>query len=691
MDHKNTDNEGMDKEKAEKKTYSLKSKRKYRKLKKLWEIFSIKKNNTDLVKTTITIKTEYLEKKAKILCGINFTTALITFFTVAVTAFIAWTTHVPKIISSFAEENQTTPQASIATSIIVSIAYVFIICLSLYNLYKQCKVKSSTDFVNEIVKEQYDYEEFTAIFIIKAMFKNVPKILVFRSKSWSSSYFLPYSHYNKDWDEVQIKEKLSESLAEQLEIHKTDFQIFDDFTNNTYVAIKNNPSHKSMSKINYKFFYVVFKNPYLRKKFTSSSMNHFLWQSKYELTKDVYTQMNNGDIVSIIDELSLINQSKIAFAEKIYNSYEVFSNYDIIWNITNECDFECPICATNSGKGCKCSLSYNEKLKVLLNLSSINSSIGHLDISGGDPLKNPKDRELIKKVYQILAYTDVRITTTGSALEKLSVNDVTTIVKKCDITYDIPYKVCSDKLQEYREYNYNYYNFQQLEKFSSSGINVEMNIHIPILPATMDEKLISMILEDLHKINPSEVKFIRLMPVGRMEASSIIEYNPKFFLETVYKICEKNNYKFNIKYNCSLGVCIKDRKNGGTLRSCDMLRRKLGIDCNGRVYSCIWGAYIKEFSNGNYADNPFYLGDLTKNTMLEILTSPQTQKRLKRMENNMKQGCRVCAYVNMKKDGKNGNDDNYEKMLNAEDPMSLTELYYTQNNTNEIETPPKLL
>lgn len=625
----------------------------------------------ELVETIISIRTKYLAKEVKILCNFNFRVALLALLGSIITAISAIKEWGPALLQYMAGTKVNDPPI---LSIIICVVAVLILLFSIYSFVQQFNTFNPTDFVNHIVSDQYDVEEFTAIFIIKAMFENIPKILVFRSEIWES-FFLPYCHYDNTLSDEKIKEKVKIPLSELLEIDLADFEIYDDFTKNTYVAIKKNISHQSMSKINYRFYYVKFSNPYVGRQFLNTNLQYFSWKSKYELGSDKNTQLNNGDIVSIIDELSLINQSKLAFQERALSSYEINSRYRIIWNITNECYFHCPICATNSSNCSTCTLDYNQKLNILLNLSSINGYIEQLDISGGDPLKSIDDRRIIKKANQILAYTDVRVTTTGKALEQLSINEILDTVKKCDITYDIPYEICNDELQKYREYYYNYYNFRQLEKFSNSGVKIELNIHIPILPATIDKELIGMILDDLYKINPAEVKFIRLMPVGRMNKSEIdkASYSPEQFLNYVEELTTERQYKFKMTYNCSLGTRIKNSEDiGTTVKKCGMLKRKLGIDCCGRVYACIWGAYIKEFQGDNYINNPFYIGDLNDNTMYEILTQPSTLKLLKNLEEKG-DGCRVCAYVHERAE-KTENISRNEAMhimLKESDPLQM--------------------
>lgn len=639
-----------------------------------------KKEEKKLIETTVTIRTSYLEKEVKNLCNFKIGIALLTFLGSILTAIIAFYDFGGTICAFFSKETTLT-DISIGECLICVIS-ILMISLALYSFFSSYKVHNSITFVNNIIKDQYDIEEYTAIFIIKGIWDNIPQILVFRSETWKS-FFLPYCHYDKKISEKEIKEKVRKPLAEQLEIDENDIEIFDDFAENKYVAIKKNPTHKKMSKMNYRFFYVKFKDQYAGRKFLNNNYSHyFCWKSKYELINDMDTQLNNGDVISIIDELALINQSQVAFQENQPSSYEISSRYSIIWNITNDCHFNCPICATNSAQNSeekrKHSITKEDKITILLNLSSINGFIECLDISGGDPLKNDEDRYIIKKANQILAYTDIRVSTTGKSLENISVNELIDTVKKCDITYDIPYEVRSDELlQKYRDYYYNYYNFRQLEKLCNSGVKIELNIHVPILPVTTDEKLIEMIIEDIRKINPAKVKFIRLMPVGRMTADKVMDnYKPEEFLKIVNKVMRDKKYRFNISYNCSLGVRIESSGDDTkTVKNCGMLTRKLGIDCEGRVYACIWGAYIPEYAD-NESNNPFYIGDLKKETMFEILTNPSTLKLLKNLE-SMQKGCRVCAYVNERKtytDSIN-KDKATAIMLSAQDPLETFREY----------------
>lgn len=329
----------------------------------------------------------------------------------------------------------------------------------------------------------------------------------------------------------------------------------------------------------------------------------------------------------------MINQTPVAFKEWKGAGFGLNSKLRIIWNLTNQCIYDCPICATNSGKDKVCKIDHEKKKSILLSLSSINGFIEKLDVSGGDPLLDPKDRKLIRLINQSFPYSKVTVTTTSEGLERMSANELVETVRECDITYDIPYSEC---IPTCREYAYNLNNIRKLEQLRNSGINIEFNIHIPIHPQTTKEEMIESILEDLYRIQPKSIKFIRLMPVGRMGKESIKNYQPEKFLSIVKEIAKSKKYDFDMSLNCSLRVkCGKTK--------CNMKREKIGIDCDGNVFTCIWGAYIPNFLN-NIKDNPFYLGNLLEETMYEILTSPKSIKYFKDKKEPVDY-CRVCSYV----------------------------------------------
>ena len=66
---------------------------------------------------------------------------------------------------------------------------------------------------------------------------------------------------------------------------------------------------------------------------------------------------------------------------------------------------------------------------------------------------------------------------------------------------------------------------------------------------------------------------------------------------------------------------------------CNMFKNKLGIDCEGNVYTCPWCGYI-EVPN---ADNPFYLGNLLVKPLKDIISDTSTSNRYKDATSTLRQ------------------------------------------------------
>lgn len=572
---------------------------------------------------------------------------LLSLFTALVSAVTIFTTYTPDRNSFFNKNN--------IMFLLGTIIVTLILVNALYIIFKRDVKK----FTNKIIQNQYDVQEYTAIFLIKMIFDNTPKILVSKSSIWKS-YMLPYCHYNLVDDAHVPTDKMKRAIAEYLEVPIDSFNL-GTYYDNEHIAIKRNMSHNNISRINYRFYYITFTDSFVKTRLIYNKANHnLIWKSKDELMQDSPTQLNNGDVILAIDEMGLINQTPVAFEESYKASYELRNKYRIIWNITNECFYECPMCATNSSKNERCATTMEEKQKILMSIASINKNIEKLDISGGDPLKSKDDQQVIRMANKILPFANISITTTGQGLNNVDISEFTDIIKTCDITYDVPYKQC---LTGCREYDYNLSNIRKIEGIRKSGLNVDFNIHVPIHMETIKKEIVYNILYDLKDIKPKEVKFIRLMPVGRAVNKLDDSYEPNKFLGYVNECKKEIGIDFKTSLNCSLRV-RSTNSNNQPLHKCKMLQEKIGIDHMGNVFTCIWGAYVVTKS-GRIEDNPFFIGNCLEKPLCDILTSKYC---IKYFTNNyiddelvQENGnyCRVCAYVkngsiNMKEEEDDG-------------------------------------
>jgi len=280
------------------------------------------------------------------------------------------------------------------------------------------------------------------------------------------------------------------------------------------------------------------------------------------------------------------------------NKVVIFLKVKIVWNLTNKCPFNCAICAASANLREEKTIN---KTKILKSITSIGKNNVCIDFSGGDPLTNRKDIDLIKKASKMIGKENIFISTTGVSLENLSDEEVLGLSQNYDLTYDFPIKYNNlDK----RDKRYNYKNFEQAKRIKNLG--AALNIFIPL--QNLEEYLIDELVKDLIELNPKSISIIRLMPVGSLSINDLIKFDEiKLYNKLKEKIIS-NNYKGDFLATCSLRTVINDKK------GCNMVNEKYGVDHLGNLYSCIWASDIVD------NNNPFKLGNLLENDLAELVT-----------------------------------------------------------------------
>lgn len=276
----------------------------------------------------------------------------------------------------------------------------------------------------------------------------------------------------------------------------------------------------------------------------------------------------------------------------------IFLKTKIVWNLTNKCPFDCQICAAFANSR---EIKNINKYRILESLLTLGKDNICIDFSGGDPLVDTEDINLIKQASKIIGKENISISTTGLSLEKFTNEEILELSQSYDLTYDFPIKYND---LDIRDKQYNCKNFEQGTRLKI--LNVSLNIFIPL--QNMEEYLVDELVKDLVLLNPDTISIIRLMPVGALFNKKLTPFDE---VKAFFRLKEKltlNNYKGKIKATCSLRTLIEDEK------GCNMVSEKYGIDHLGNLYSCIWAADIL---NNN---NPFILGNLL-NTDMNLLKS----------------------------------------------------------------------
>ena len=167
----------------------------------------------------------------------------------------------------------------------------------------------------------------------------------------------------------------------------------------------------------------------------------------------------------------------------------------------------------------------------------------------------------------------------------------------------------------------------------------KLTINVPIINPRMSEQDIKHLVKVIEsiKVDNIYVNLIRLMNVGRMNAHpNSDDYSPVFFIQTFMKYASNSCIK-NVHVNCALRGRLYNSK-------CNMLIDKVGIDCAGNVFACAWGGYIDGFSPDRITENPFYLGNLLNETLVEILAGVRANCLKDSISNKPTAHCRVYCY-----------------------------------------------
>lgn len=378
------------------------------------------------------------------------------------------------------------------------------------------------------------------------------------------------------------------------------------------------PIHGTETQNSFVFFQIRFK-----KKIRQDLLNHqdVTWKTIQEMEEMPELMGRNRDIVMALRE----NKVKIA------DSFEdLHGPVHIIWNITNQCPYNCKICATRDES--RYELSTEEKLQVLNHIFSAKEKISVLDFAGGDPMVDQGIRTVIMQAINSLGEEHISVTTTGKgiqAMEALSEEDMSKLLRRCEITIDASHEsLAHDSTESFFSRNspeYCNHNYSQIRSISESLQYLMINI--PIIDDDLTDNEISTLITKLSRLKQDysemeiKAKIIRLMPVGAFtesysyNASKYKNYQP---IDVAKKIKTRvEEIGISCRFHCSLRV-LPDV--GMCDSRCNMLNQKIGIDCSGNVFACAWGAYLHLSNDSDITKNPFYLGNLVTSELKSILS-----------------------------------------------------------------------
>lgn len=492
---------------------------------------------------------------------------------------------------------------------------------------------SFEDLKKEIFQSEVRHEH-NHVFIIKKNFDNTPKILFLKKNQWG--YMLPY----KKSEKLLSPEEIEAVFANYFPGTKASVIILENSALND--VIKKKPEEGYM-KFSYIFCHVKIHSSFVSFEQlirTSASLKEYSFMSLGELKDDLLTMKSNSDIVNHLTEENLF-ESKESFTSQ--PEIALPKGLKVIWNITDQCSFDCAFCATKRNTAKSAELSFENRINVAEQLRKIEGI--KIDFAGGDPLYDSAAKYAIKHISSYMIKEDITITSTGIGLSFTEDEILQVLPKKYDISYDYP----STWESEHRSKEYNEKNFDQIKRIKNCGFFI--NILSTLSNYNIDKNIIKAMISELKSIDPNQITLLRLMPVGKQEYQNYPNsdsYDPSEAIRMF-----KDGFGEKVKLHCAFRAYLPGNSNEDF--KCTLLQKKIGIDNIGNVYACAWAGYLRIPDK----NNPFFLGNILEGGIEKIFKSKGYDKLYSEIENSDHKFCKIFSFLENNTEGVTRNHDKF--------------------------------
>lgn len=284
----------------------------------------------------------------------------------------------------------------------------------------------------------------------------------------------------------------------------------------------------------------------------------------------------------------------------------------VVWEITNKCNFKCP--------HCRAFQDYKEENKLIeekiLN-EIIKSKVFIVNISGGEPLLNPRIFNIAKKLTENDIY--VILSTNGYLYSKYRKQILESGIKMVQVSLDGK----KDLHEKFRGVKNTYEKaIEALTMAKEDGIRTQMNV-------TITSENIDTLEWNYHKaidLNVDRIFYRRVVPYGKAKVNRYVLPDKEKYYKMLKKLVSLNNTKLMISIDEPiLNVLLKNDKENHL--SCGAGIKNVGISSDGNVYPCI---FLRE-----------KVGNLMENSLIEIWNNSTILKNLR--NRNIKE-CGNCKF-----------------------------------------------
>lgn len=288
------------------------------------------------------------------------------------------------------------------------------------------------------------------------------------------------------------------------------------------------------------------------------------------------------------------------------------SPISVVWEITNNCNFKCPHCRAYEEFTVD-----DEQIENKIIDELIKNDILTVNISGGEPLLNPRIFEIIQRLSNANMY--VGISTNGWLYKEKRKKLLEAGLKFIQVSLD------GDKMlhEKFRGVEGSYERaVDTLKQAKKDGLFTQMNVTI----TSENLKTLEWNYNKALEIGVDKILYRRVVSAGKAVENDYIIPNKKEYIDTIQKLIKLDNSKLIVAVDDPIIYAIQDIESDEKL-GCAAGIKSVGISSNGDIYPCI---FLRE-----------KLGNITKDNLKELWQNNEILNKLRNKDINE---CGKCKY-----------------------------------------------
>lgn len=304
---------------------------------------------------------------------------------------------------------------------------------------------------------------------------------------------------------------------------------------------------------------------------------------------------------------------------------ELKSPISVVWEITNNCNFKCPHCRAYQKFE-----KENKDLEDKILNELIKSEVFVVNISGGEPLLNPRVFNIIKKLTDNNIY--VILSTNGYLYKKYRKEIKEAGVKLVQVSVDGP-KELHEKFRGVE--NAYEKSLEALAMAKEDGLRTQMNVTI----TSSNLATLKWNYEKAVEMGLDKVFYRRVVPYGKAKENTYVLPNKEEYYKKIKELSKLNTINIKVLIDDPILGVLNNNTNKDHL-ACSAGINNLGISSNGIVYPCI---FLRE-----------KIGDLNIDTIQDIWNNNEILKKLRNRDigkcgkckhNKVCGGCRAFSGI----------------------------------------------